>query len=980
MHRALVRGKSMKRIMFPQRRSITAANTARPGSETTWRKSSVMPTRYMQRFFDPRSIAVVGASEREDSLGRTVLQNLIDAGFPGTLMAVNRHGDKQILGLPRYGSVADLPEAPDLAVITTSPGATPEIVGELGKKGVHAVLIVMGGLSLPAPLLPGRLGGAVEFAHNLLGVRLESGKTLKEAAWEAARPYDMRIMGPNCMGVIVPGKQLNASYAHTMVPAGNVAFVGQSAVLGLALVDWAQGRGLGLSHITTLDESLDIEIADVVEYLADDLNTRAILLHVQHLDSGQRFVSALRAAARGKLVVVMKSRRVPQSQENPESVAAGLTDGDVVYDAVLSRAGVLRVERTDEIYNALETLIHMRRLHGDRLAVICNGTGPATLATDHLIRSGGRLAALSETTIETVGKDLAPIFRGENPVNLFAIATPERFTEALEIVLADAGVDAVLLVHVPIRISPSLATAEAIIPTALAASKPVLTAWMGEESAQAARTACDDAGIPTFDTPEQAVDAFIHMNEYRRNQEQLAQLPPSPGSAETQCDLPVAWSLVGDALNAGRQLLTDQESMRLIEAAGIPVAESRYAPDVAGLRDQTAGLAPPYALKVLNEVVCRPFADLGADFAANIGTPATSARFVALDLGSARELEDTANTLADAARARHPDLPVQGFKLQRMRRGMNSLQLSMGITRDRVFGPLLFFGTGGNPASALADRQVGLPPLNTNLARLLIDATHAGRAMGAYSSDADRDRDALAGMLVRLSQLVVDVPAIEALEINPLIVNRDGILALDARIALGQRAEFAIIPYPAELEETVTLPRSGRRILLRPIRGEDAPAHAAFVQRLSPEAIRFRFFQPRSSFTHLELAQATQIDYSREMAFIASAESDKGKAETLGVVRAWTDPDNVSAEFAIIIDDAMRGEGLGRLLLEKMVEYARRRGTLELRGTVLPDNRPMLRLAKKLGFTRHFSEEDDAMVVTLHLNEPTDDWQRSRLQ
>lgn len=939
-----------------------------------------MPTRYMQRFFDPRSIAVVGASEREDSLGRTVLQNLIDAGFPGTLMAVNRHGGKRILGLPRYGSVAELPETPDLAVITTSPWATPEIVGELGKKGVHAVLIVMGGLSLPAPLVPGRLGGAVELAHSLLGIRLESGKTLKEAAWEAARPYDMRIMGPNCMGVIVPGKRLNASYGHTMVPAGNVAFVGQSAVLGLALVDWAQGRGLGLSHITTLEESLDIDIADVVEYLADDVNTRAILLHVQQVSSGHRFVSALRAAARGKLVIVMKSRRVTQPGTEPEPVTPGLRDGDRVYDAVLRRAGVLRVERTDEIYNALETLIHMRKLHGDRLAVVCNGSGPAILATDHLVRSGGRLAELCAATIETIGEGIAPVYRSVNPVNLFAIARPERFLEALEILLADPGVDAVLVIHVPIRISPSLATAEAIIPTALAASKPVLTSWMGEGSAGAARDACDGAGIPTFDTPEQAIDAFIHMNEYRRNQEQLAELASSPGPEDLRCDLTTAWALIGDALNGGRLLLSDPESMRLIEAAGIPVAESRYAADISGLREQAAGLTPPFALKILNEVVCRPFADLGADFAANIGAPGISERFVALDLGSVSELEGAAGALFEASRAHHPDLPVEGFKLQRMRRGLHSLQLSMGITRDRVFGPLLFFGTGGNPASALADRQVGLPPMNLNLARLLVDSTDAGRALDDFSADPAGDRDALAAMLVRLSQLVVEVPAIAALEINPLIVGRDGILALDAKVGLGEPAEFSIIPYPAELEETVTLPRSGRTILLRPIRGEDAPAHAAFVQRLSPEAIRFRFFQPRSSFTPLELAQATQIDYSREMAFIASAEDHSGKPETLGVVRAWTDPDNVSAEFAIIVDDAMRGEGLGRLLLEKMIAYARRRGTLELRGTVLPDNRPMLQLARKLGFSSHFSQEDDAMVVTLRLNEPTDDWQRSRLR
>jgi acetyltransferase len=930
-----------------------------------------MTTRYMRRFFDPRSIAVIGASERSPSLGGTVLGNLLQGGFPGSLMAVNPRGGERILGVPRYDKVAALPEPPDLAVICTAPATIPQLVDELGRRGVHAVLIVMGGLSVPASDARGALGSAMDFAHNLLGLRLESGKTLKEATWEAARPYDLRIMGPNCIGVVVPGKHLNASYAHCTVPGGGVAYVGQSGMLALAMLDWADGRGLGLSHLTSLGDSLDIDIADVLEYLADEVNTRAILLHVEQLDSGRRFISGLRAAARNKLVLVMKSRRVPASREQPEPATPGLADGDVVYDAALRRAGVLRVERLDEVFNALETLTRMRHLQGERLAVLCNGIGPALLASDHLVLSGGELAGLDETTREVLRERLPSYWTGRNPIDLNADATPGRFERALEVVLADPGVDAVLVLHVPTLIATSLATAEAVIAVARDAAKPVLTSWLGDGTVHPARTACDAAGISTFDTPEEAVDAFMHMVRYRRNQDQLYQTPPTPGPREPRCDSSAVWALLGIARNSGRELLTDEESMGVVTVAGIPVAQSSYAREVSELGRQALGLDPPYAIKILSDATCVPFATVG---------PAHRAwRGVALDLGSVQELEAAANTLARQARRRHPELPVHGFKLQRMRRGLNSLQLSMGIVRDRVFGPLLFFGTGGNPSSALADRQVGLPPLNAVLARALIESTAAGRALGDFSANAARDRHALSGMLVRLGQLSADVPAIAALEINPLVVNREGIVAIDAKIAIGEHAETAIPPYPQELEEAVRLARSGRTVVLRPIRGEDAPAHAAFVGRLSPEAIRYRFFQPRSSFTRRELAQATQIDYAREMAFIATTENTNGSSDTLGVVRAWIDPDNVSAEFAIIVDDALRGQGLGRLLLEKMITYARQRGVLELRGTMLPDNRPMQGLARTLGFSSRYSHEDEAVVIALQLNEPADDWQRERL-
>jgi acyl-CoA synthetase (NDP forming)/RimJ/RimL family protein N-acetyltransferase len=839
-----------------------------------------MPIRFMQHFFDPESIAVIGASERSDSLGGTVLSNLLSADYPGTLLPVNPKGGDTIFGVTRHESVASLPDTPELAIVCTSPVRIPAIVDELGKKGVRAVLIVMGGLSTRAK-------------RSLLGLKLDSGKTLKEATWEVAQSYDMRIMGPNCVGTVVPRNRLNASYAHCMVADGGIAYVAQSGVLALALMDWAKGRDIGLSHVTSVGDSLDVDIADVVDYLADDFRTRAILVHIENIESGPRFVSALRAAARNKLVIVMKSRRVPESQEHANRIAGGLVNPDVVYDAVLQRAGVLRLQRSGELFNALEMLTRMRRLQGERLAIVCNGVGPALLATDRLILTGGQLASLGEDTIKSLRECLPGVASAENPIDMSILATPDNFVRVLEILRAAKEVDGVLVIHVPSLVARPQETAEAIAPLAREMAKPVLTCWMGLETARTGRKALDAADVSTFDTPEQAVDAFMHMARYRHNQEQLDQNPqPLDDSNGPRLDSRTIWATVGAAKHDEREQLDGDESLEIVKAAGIAVSS---------------------------------------------------------------------------------DLDKTGID------GLRSLNLGMGILRDPVFGPLLYFGVEGESELALAERQVGLPPLNSNLARMLIDSTAAGSVLADYSSDPARDRDTLAGMLVRLSELAIEVAAIAELVLSPLIVDSSGVMVHGARARVGERQETAILPYPADLEEMVTLPRSGREIMLRPIRGEDAPAHVAFAQRLSAESIRLRFFGPRSALTQHELAQFTQIDYAREMAFIATAEDADGEAQTYGVVRAWTDPDNVSAEFAVLIDDSLRGEGLGHLLMQKMIDYTRQRGTLELRGTVLPGNRPMKKLASKLGFSSRYSSEEQAVVVALQLNEPTDDWQRQRL-
>ncbi|MEL7448207.1 MAG: GNAT family N-acetyltransferase [Pseudomonadota bacterium] len=851
-----------------------------------------MAIRYMERFFDPQSIAVIGASERANSLGGTVLSNLLNAGFPGILVAVNRRGGAKVHGVPRYKSVLALEEVPELAIVCTSPVHIPGIVDELGQRGVRAVMIVMGGLSNPAPVADGALGQTVEWAQGLLGLKLDSGKTLKEATWEAARAYDMRIMGPNCIGTVVPRLKLNASYAHCMVLPGNVAYVGQSGVLALAVMDWARGRERGFSCVTSLGDSLDIDISDVLDYLADDPHTNAILLHVERVNAGGRFVSALRAAARNKLVIMMKNRSVLTSGKNGTGLAPDPSERNGVFNAVARRTGVLRVERTDQVLGALETLRRMRHLYGEKLAIISNGIGPALLASDQLAETGGKLASLAPESLERLQSATVATGGAGNPIDLGVIATPARFAQALEVALKDAGVDAVLVLHVPTLVAASVETAQRLEPLMQEARKPVLTSWMGDESAVPARELCEAAGVSTFDTPERAVDAFSHMVKYRRNQKQLEQVPERPRKpVRAPVDTRLAWAMAGRAAHRGKQRLKGEKAAALLSAAGIPVAD--------------------------------------------------------ID-----------------------DLDVKQL--------LAALQLRLGITRDEVFGPLVFLEAAGQHTGPV-QRQVALPPLDLKFARLLIVATGVDAALQEHSLDAARDEQALAELLVALCDLSMEVPVISELVLYPVIVAADGVRAFGVTVEFGKPRKPAILPYPAELEETAVLPQSGREVTLRPIRGDDAPAHAAFASRLSPQAIRYRFFGPRTQFTRRQLAQFTQIDYAREMAFIASGENDEGVAETLGVVRAWTDPDNVSAEFAVIVDDALRGDGLGRRLLEKLIDYSRRRGTLELRGTVLPDNRPMRRLAEKLGFSSALDPEEGAIVVTLRLNEPQNDWQRKRL-
>ncbi|WP_233153032.1 bifunctional acetate--CoA ligase family protein/GNAT family N-acetyltransferase [Motiliproteus sp. MSK22-1] len=911
-------------------------------------------TSYLKRFFAPKSIAVFGASEKPNSMGGVVLSNLIDSGYRGTLIAVNKQGYEQVFNIPCYSGVGTMPEMPDLAIICSPPDAVPGIIRKLGANQVRAALILTGGLSR---------------------TQNDSLQPLKDAVVEAAKPYGIRILGPDCMGLLVPGQNMNASYSHLNINKGKVAYVGQSGILGTAMIDWAHGQGIGFSNFMTLGGSVDVDMPSVIDYLANDPYTHALLVQVDRIDTdhAHHFISAIRAAARNKLVLVLKNELDFDGQKGTRKVPLGVTDLDKVYDAVLRRVGVVRVASTDELFDALETLTMMKPLRGERLAIVGNGAGPNALAANRLLRHKGKLATLTEESTDALKGLLPDFWNRSNPIDLNADATPELFSEAVKVLTKDKNVDAVLVIHAPTRLAPGSATAEAIIKATNKIPRNVLTCWMGRSTAIAARNLFNEAKIPTFITPEKAAEAFMHMVDFRRNQEVMKQTPEAMNLHENKDGRARAKEMVDDIWRQGRNYLRHNEASRLLEFYEIPVSHSHYAHDIDGAVEVAKHLGGAVAVKALHRGNLYPFSyDEGSG---------QRWRDLALDLYSVSEVKHAVTQLAYRVSERYSNEDQRGFCIQQMKRGLQSVQISVGVTRDPVFGPLIFFGAGGYTVDVLDDRQLMLPPLNESLARRLIKSSRIYSFIKENSHRFDQDIKHLCELLIHISQMVVDIPQLKSMEINPLLVNKRGLLAVDTCAELGDPCSLAISPYPDDLLEVVHLKRSGRVVELRPIRGEDEPNHLEFWNSLSPESVRMRYFYSRGVPTHSELASWSQIDYDREMAFIASAPRVDGPGyETLGVVRTNTDPDNIRAEFAVVIRDDLQGEGLGAMLMEKMIRYCRDRGTLQILGTTLPTNLNMQRLAKKLGFDNGYNAEEEVVEMTMMLNEPKEDWQLQRLQ
>ena len=906
-----------------------------------------MSTRNLDSLFDPHSVAVIGASMRAGSVGATVWRNVRQGHFLGPRWPVNPRHDR--LGEDRcYADVAALPEAPELAVICTPPATVPGLIAQLGARGTRAAVVLSAGFD----------------------------PETKTAMLQAARTHLLRILGPNCLGLLVPHIGLNASFAHTGASAGSLAFASQSGALVTAMLDWAAGRGIGFSHFVSLGEHADVDFGDMIDWLATCPRTRAILLYAESIESARKFMSAARAAARNKPVLIVKAGRSAQGAAAAASHTGALAASDLVVDAAIRRAGMLRVDTLQDLFDAAETLAHFRGsiaaevAHFDaarqRLTLVTNGGGAGVIAADAAARAGVELAALTADMVAALDAGLPANWSRGNPVDIIGDAPVARYVHTLRTLLADPASGTLLFMHAPTAIVPSAEIAQALVPLAQAAPGRLLASWLGGPALAEARTLFEASGIACHDTPEAAVRAFSMLVEYRRNQLQLIQAPPArlaraAGSAAADARAEIG-ALIDQVLASGREWLSEPEAKALLAACGIPVVRTQVcAPTAQAAAQMAASIGFPVALKVLSPEISHK-SDVGG---------------VVLNLETQEAVHRAAGEILARVAQWRPDARVEGFTVQAMVRRLRALELIVGSSLDPQFGPVLLFGQGGTAVEVLADRAIALPPLNEPLARALIERTRIARLMRGFRDVPPVDEAAVIAVLTAVSELLAAHARIVELDINPLLADADGVIALDARVrvsaaAPGGAARFAILPYPEHLQQR--LDWQGRSLTLRPIRPEDEAGHQAFLEAIDPLDLRMRFFHSRRTLERSELARLTQIDYDREMALIATERDDDGTEHTLGVVRAVCDPDNEEAELGILVRSDLKGGGLGDVLMRALIAHLQDKGTRWLVAHVLKDNPRMLDLARDLGFEPDPTFPDpEAVKLRLALRAPPAD-------
>jgi acetyltransferase len=885
-----------------------------------------MSVRNLDRLFKPRSVALIGASPRPDSVGGVVARNLRRAGFAGELMLVNPH--QTLDGLSVHPNVASLPHAPHLAVIVTPPETVPRLIDELGELGTRAAVVITAGF--------GELG--------------EEGRSLQRATLEAAKPHLLRIVGPNCVGIMVPRLGLDATFSHLAAPAGDIAFLSQSGAMITAMLDWAVPRRVGFSHVVSLGDMVDVDFGDMLDYLAADPDTRAILLYLEGITHGRKFMSAARAASRTKPVLVLKAGRSTAGARAATSHTGVLAGADAVYDAAFRRAGMLRVGTMAELFDAAETLALTREQVGDRLAILTNGGGAGVLATDALLAAGGTLAQLADKTVEELNRVLPKTWSRANPVDIIGDAPGKRYADALAALIRDPGVDAILVLNCPTALGQPKEIAHSVVDAIAAGSaalrkRNVITAWLGEHSARPARELFAQAHIATYETPDDAVIGFLHRVHHRANQELLIETPPARPDA-FEPDLARARHVIATDLAAGKSWLEPPETAAILAAYGLPLVTDH----LAGDPDQAASVATaigfPVALKIRSREITHK-SDVGG---------------VALNLGDADRVRQEAGAMIERVRASRPGARLEGFLLQPMVSRPGAVELLAGIVKDAVFGPVVAFGQGGTAVEIVHDTSLELPPLNALLARRLMARTRVWQLLQGYRGKPPAKIDAVVEVLIRLGQLAADHPEIRELDINPLLADASGVIALDARLRIAPiqstgAARLAIAPYPQDLE-TIERLRDGTALRMRPVRPEDEPMLQDLAAHMTHEDLRLRFFTSVRGLTHVAAARLSQLDYDREMALLAEHDGTP-----LGVAHFFTDPDKLRAEYAIAVRSDWKGRGLGYLLMTRLIDVARQRGIGELVGQVLRENEPMLQMCRELGFAIARDPADPAVMV-----------------
>jgi acetyltransferase len=899
-----------------------------------------MSIRNLDKIFRPRRIAVIGASNEPGKVGYRALKNLVGSGFPGVVYPVNLRGEP-VQGIHAYPTVAELPGPADLAIVCTPAPTVIDVVRQCGEAGVLGVIILSAGF--------GEIG--------------ESGRALQEALRAEIKRFDgMRVLGPNCLGVMVPSLNLNASFAAAAPPGGHIAFISQSGALCTAVLDWALEQNVGFSHFVSAGNMLDIGFADLIDYFGQSAETRSIILYVESITGAREFMSAARAFARSKPIVAYKAGRFAESAKAAMSHTGALAGDDEVFDAAAQRAGIERVFEMEDMFDCAELLAHHRPPRSSRLAIVTNAGGPGVMATDALMARRGELATLGEPTLAQLDEVLPPHWSHGNPVDIIGDAPPSRYGDAVRLTVQDPGVDALLVILAPQAMTDPTQAAQAVAEVARASEKPILAAWMGGAGVREGTRILSQAGVPTYGTPEPAVRAFLHLASYAHNLQILHETPREV-ALDFADDHDALLLRTRALLAGGGEVLSEAASKELLEAYGIATTRPETAATIEDAVQATRRVGYPVAMKIVSPQI----------------THKTDVGGIELDIRSDDEARAAFERIVDSVAAKRPDADITGVSVQRMLSKDDAYELILGARKDATFGSVILVGTGGIAAEVIKDFAIGLPPLNERLARRRLESLMIWPLLKGYRGRPAVDLDALIDTLVRFSYLIADHPAIREIDINPLLASPTGTIALDARVIVDEEllegaglpyAHLAIRPVPRQYTRPVEL-NDGTLLTLRPIQPEDEPMWHVLLRSCSQESIYSRFFAPVKEFTHEMATRFCFIDYDRELAIVAELDDVEGRPmggaspgrRLVAVGRLIADPEHEEAEYAILVLDEFQHSGLGTLLTRYCLEIAQSWGIGRVTAVTLPENRHMKSILRRLGFVLELDVENGFVVA-----------------
>jgi len=892
----------------------------------------------LDAIFAPRSVAVVGATEKKGSVGRTVLWNLMNTPFGGPIYPVNPTRPS-VLGIKAYPKLSVLPEKPELIVVTTPATTIPAIVSEAADLGIPGSVVISAGFKEIGP----------------------AGIELERQVLEHARRGGMRLIGPNCLGVMNPITGINATFAAGMARQGNVAFVSQSGALCTAVLDWSLREEVGFSAFVSIGSMLDVGWGDLISYFGDDPNTKSIVIYMESIGDARSFLSAAREVALSKPIIIIKPGRTEGAAKAAASHTGSLTGSDDVLEAAFKRCGVLRVNRISDLFYMSEVLAKQPRPQGKRLTIITNAGGPGVLATDALLTTGGALADVSKQTLEELNKFLPPVWSHNNPIDVIGDAGPDLYAKTLEVAGRDPNSDGLLVILTPQAMTDATATAEKLKAFGHISGKPVLASWMGGNEVAPGEAILNRAGIPTFAYPDTAAMVFTAMHQYNENLRALYETPlQSADPADLESGRAKANALLQEIRKSGRTILTEAESKELMSCYGIPTVLTKIAKTEAAAVKISAQIGYPVVLKLFSETI----------------THKTDVGGVQLNLKDEAEVRRAFNDIKAAVTEKKGAEHFQGVTVQKMIKLSEGYELILGSSIDPQFGPVLLFGMGGQLVEVFKDKALGLPPLNTTLARRMIETTKIFSALKGVRGRKAVDLHALDKLLVGFSQLVAEQCWIKEIDINPLFASGDDLVALDARVILhepgtneDQLPKLAIRPYPAQYVENWKL-KGGTQVTIRPIRPEDEPAMVHFHEGLSERSVYLRYFSPlklQQRVAHSRLLRICFNDYDREIALVAERSLGKGRYEILGVGRLSKVHASGLAEFAVVVTDKWQNKGLGSELTKRLIDIARHEKLDRLVAYTLMENKEMQHMCKKLGFEVQQSLEDAECVIEMHL-------------